>query len=323
MCTAICFKTDDCYFGRNLDLEYNYKEEVTVTPRNYAFRFSDGTVSDRHYAMIGMAYVVNGYPLYYDAVNEKGVGAAGLSFDGYAHYRGDIDGKINVASYELIPRLLSNCADMEQVIDAVNDINITDKPFSKELPPSPLHWMVSCNGESIVIEQTADGLHIYNNPIGVLTNNPTFDYHMFSLNNYMSLSAATPQNSFGCANLAPYSKGMGAMGLPGDLSSNSRFVRAAFTKLNSVCRHSESHSVSQFFHILGSVEQTRGCTRLPGDKYEITVYSSCCNAGRGIYYYTTYENRQITAVDMHREKLDGSSLVSYPICGDEHIRYIN
>ena len=103
------------------------------------------------------------------------------------------------------------------------------------------------------------------------------------------------------------------MGLPGDLSSASSFVRVAFTKMNSLSGLSESESVSQFFHILGSVAQQRGCCHLEGDKYEITLYSSCCNADRGIYYYTTYDNSRISAVDLHREDLEGRELSRYPL----------
>ena len=322
MCTAICCDNGQCYFGRNLDLEYNYSEAVTITPRNFPFEFSNGDVDKNHYAMIGIAYVADGYPLYYDGVNEKGVAMAGLSFQGFACYNEPCGGMDNIASYELIPYILCRCADMDEVIDAVNRLNITDAAFSQKLPPSPLHWMVSYKGESIVIEQTADGLNIYDNPLGVLTNAPEFPYHMQSLNNYMSLSNANPKNNFGYEALNIYSKGMGALGLPGDVSSNSRFIRCAFIKCNSVFGDSEEEKVGQFFHILDSVAQVKGVTRVGEDKYEITVYSSCCNCDKGIYYYTTYENRQISAVDMHRENLDGEELVAYPIAGEQEIKNV-
>ncbi len=322
MCTAISCNMGCSYFGRNLDLEYNYNESVTVTPRRYPFRWSDGKVSDSNYAMIGMAYVSEGYPLYYDAVNEKGVAVAGLSFPEYAVYSCSMEGRDNIASYELIPWLLARCADMNDVMYAVGRLNITDKAFSAELAPSPLHWMVSYKGESIVIEQTQSGLNVYNNSIGVLTNNPQFPYHIHSLNNYMSLSPANPKNNFGYRDLAVYSKGMGAIGLPGDNSSNSRFIRAAFTKCNSVWIDEEKGRVGQLFHILDAVAQVRGATRVDEAKYEITVYSACCNCDKGIYYYTTYENRQITAVDMNRENLDIHSLVSYPLCREEQIKVL-
>ena len=109
------------------------------------------------------------------------------------------------------------------------------------------------------------------------------------------------------------------MGLPGDLSSLSRFVKATFTKMNSLSGESESESISQFFHILGSVYQQRGCVHMGENQYEITIYSSCCNTDKGIYYYTTYENSQITGVDMHKENLDGSELVNYPLITGQQI----
>ena len=167
-------------------------------------------------------------------------------------------------------------------------------------------------------------LHIYDNPVGVLTNNPPFDMQMFALNNYAGLSSRQPDNTFADKlKLNAYSRGMGAMGLPGDLSSQSRFIRAAFTRLNAISSDTEEESVSQFFHILGSVEQQRGCCEVTDGKYEITIYTSCCNAAKGIYYYTTYDNHQITAVDMHKENLDGTELIRYPIITKGEVRWQN
>ena len=147
---------------------------------------------------------------------------------------------------------------------------------------------------------------------------------MFNLNNYMHLSAKSPENNFSKdLNLTTYSRGMGAIGLPGDLSSQSRFVRVAFTKMNSISGDGEMESVSQFFHILNSVDQQRGCCELDDGKYEITLYTSCCNTDKGIYYYTTYNNHQITAVDMHKENLEGNELVRYPLITEEQIKTQN
>ena len=120
-----------------------------------------------------------------------------------------------------------------------------------------------------------------------------------------------------------YSRGMGGMGLPGDISSASRFVKVAWTKMNSVSGDSESESISQFFHILGSVDQQRGCCEVAPEQYEITIYSSCVNVDKGIYYYTTYENSQITAVDMHKENLDGDTIITYPLIKGQQIHYCN
>lgn len=324
MCTAVTYKTKDHYFGRNLDLECSYHETVTVTPRNYPFHFRKMNSLLNHYAMIGMAYVVGDYPLYYDATNEKGVSMAGLYFPGNAVYKPEVQGLDNVATFELIPWILGQCGDINEVRTLLEHINIWNENFSAELPASPLHWMISDREKSIVVEAVRDGLKIYDNPVGVLTNNPPFDFQMLYLDNFMNVTAGEAVDRFSKKiDLKACSKGVGGMGLPGDLSSSSRFVKAAFTRSNSVSGDSESESISQFFHILGSVDQQRGCVQLGNDLYEMTVYSSCCNTDKGIYYYTTYENSQITAVDMHKEDLDGGRLVSYPLIQGQQIRIQN
>ena len=261
MCTAATYKTKDFYFGRTLDYEFSYGDQIVITPRNYSFHFRHVGDMKNHYAIIGMAHVA---------------------------------------------------------------INIVNTPFSEQLPLAQLHWIIADENESITVESMSDGLHIYDNPVGVLTNNPPFPQQMFQLNNYMYLSPKQPKNTFG-GNLAldAYSRGMGSLGLPGDLSSSSRFVRVAFTKVNAISGESEEESVSQFFHILGSVDQQRGCCEVTDGKYEITLYTSCCNVIKGIYYYNTYENHQISAVDMHAEDLESNKLICYPVIQGERINYQN
>lgn len=320
MCTAATYKSQDFYFGRTFDYEFNYGEEVVVTPRNYSFQLRHQNALTGHYAMIGIAHMVGDYPLYYDAVNEKGLGMAGLNFPGNAFYNKVQEGKDNITQFEFIPWILGQCANVQEALVLLSHINLTDTPFNEIYPVSPLHWILADRDEAITIESVQEGLKIYDNPVGVLTNNPPFDKQLFRLNDYSYLSPEQPVNHFSKdLNLNLYSRGMGAMGLPGDLSSASRFARVAFTKMNALSGPSESESVSQFFHILGSVEQTRGCCLLENGKYEITIYTSCCNADRGIYYYTTYENHQITAVDMYRENLDSDMSIHYPLVQGEHI----
>lgn len=324
MCTAATYRTKDFYFGRTLDYEFSYGEEITVTPRNYPFSFRYLPEKREHYAIIGMAHVEEDYPLYYDAVNEKGLGMAGLNFVGNAVYGEVREGKENVAAFELIPYILSQCENTEEARELLGKIQITDTRFKEQLPNGRLHWIIADEKEAITVESVTEGLKIYENAPGVLTNNPPFPMQMFQLNNYMQLSSRQPENLFSDQlSLETYSRGMGALGLPGDLSSASRFVRVAFTKLHARSGEGEADSVGQFFHILGSVEQTRGCCELENGKYEITIYTSCCNATKGIYYYTTYTNRQITGVDMHREKLDGTELIRYPMLEEEQIRLQN
>lgn len=246
---------------------------------------------------------------------------AGLNFVGNAVYRETAEGKDNVASFEFIPWVLGQCASVQEARELLEKINLTNESFSSDLPTAQLHWIISDPNETITVECLKEGMKVYDNPVGILTNNPPFQEQMFQLNNYMNLSPRSPQNHFsGKLSLHTYCEGMGALGLPGDLSSQSRFVRAAFVKMNSVSKDSEAASVSQFFHILGSVDQQRGCCETNEGKFEITIYTSCCNANRGIYYYTSYDNHQITAVDMWKENLNSKCLICYPFISCEQIR---
>lgn len=324
MCTAATYKTKDHYFGRTLDYEFSYQEEVTVTPRNYPFHFRKMGDLEKHYAMIGMATVMDHVPLYYEATNEKGLSMAGLNFVGNADYKEEAEGKDNVAPFEFIPWILGQCANLDEARELLSRVNLVRINYNDQLPLAQLHWMISDRDASITVESVREGLKIYDNPVGIMTNNPPFDYQMFNLNNYMGLSREKVENHFADGlDLNAYSRGMGALGLPGDLSSASRFVKVAFTKMNSISGDSESESISQFFHILGSVDQQRGCVHMGNNQYEITIYTSCCNTDKGIYYYTTYENSQISGVDMHKENLDGQDLARYPLIKGQQIRMQN
>lgn len=324
MCTAATYRTKDFYFGRTLDYEHDFGEEVTVTPRNFPFLFREMGEMNRHYAIIGMAHVADNYPLYFDAVNEKGLAMAGLNFVGNACYGKAVPGRENVASFELIPWILGQCGSVAQARELLDRIQITDDAFRPDLLPSQLHWIIADRTCAITVEAVKEGLRVYDNPVGVLTNNPTFDQQLFRLRDFLHLSPENPRNSFAPGmDLEPYSRGMGALGLPGDLSSQSRFVRVAFVKMHSKSGALESESVSQFFHILGSVEQQRGCCDVGDGEFEITQYTSCCNADRGIYYYTTYENSQITAVDMNSCQLESEALIRYPLLRGQQIRKQN
>lgn len=324
MCTAATYAAGDHYFGRNLDLEYSYKEQVAVTPRNYPIKLRNLPDIPSHLAIIGMAFVVGGTPLYYDGINERGLGMAGLNFPDNCDFRAPQQGRDNIASFEIIPWVLGTCTTVKQARALLANANVTDQDFAPDLPANPLHWIIADKEGSIVVEQTKSGLHVYDDPVGVLTNNPTFDVQMTMLANYRNITVEQGEDRFAPGlDLHAYSRGMGGMGLPGDLSSASRFAKAVFTRMNSKSGSGESEAVSQFFHILGSVEQQRGLCKLGEDSYEITIYSSCCNQDKGVYYYTTYENSQINAVDMHKEDLDGTQVVAYDLVEGQHINYQN
>ena len=383
MCTAAIYQSKNHYFGRNLDYEFSYGENAVIIPRNFPFSFREVGTMNTHYAIIGITYLApdptkaattkasdptktstagtpENYPLLYDAINEKGLGVAGLNFVGNAVYHDHVDGKDNIAQFELLPWILSQCASVAEAKTLLAKLNLRNFSFSPDLPASELHWMISdLTGACIVVESVADGLKIYDNPAGVLTNNPPLDEQFFALNNYMHLSAASPENKFAPnLPLTEYSRGMGAIGLPGDLSSQSRFVKAAFTRANSLTLpektipektnsektttneqtpiaqsttaqaptatpENDLNGVSQFFHILHSVDQQYGCCNLGDGKYEYTLYSSGYDLEHGIFYYTTYANHQISALNLHSENLDSDQLIVYPIVETEQIHHQN
>ncbi len=309
MCTAISYHGRQHFFGRNLDLEYHFSEQVVVTPRNFPFCFRNGTSLTKHYAMIGMATVSDGYPLYYEGTNECGLSIAGLNFPGNAAYKPEHPTLVNVAPFELIPWILCQCANVQEALQQLDRCSIWELPFNREFPLSPLHWLLADKDKSVVVEPMSDGLRIYDNPLGVLTNNPPFPYHMQHLADFLNLTVGQTHTEFQPNGVALYSSGMGAIGLPGDFSSASRFVRVAFVKEHSMCLGDE---ISQYFHILSSVAMPCGSVLVNG-KPEITRYSCCCDTENGIYYYKTYDNSRVTGIHMRSCPLDSSQILRFDL----------
>ena len=313
MCTAVSLKGKHHCFGRNLDLERSYGESVVITPRNYCFKMRCVEDMTTHYALIGMATVVQGMPLYYEATNEKGLSMAGLNFPQNAFYQKCTENKDNVASFELTMWILGKCSTVDEVKELLKHTKVVDVSFSEQFPASPLHWMISDKNESIVLECVKEGMKIYDNPWHVLTNNPPFEYHLHNMHSYMHLHEAGSINRFDSSvNLQNISLGFGAVGLPGDYSSASRFVRACFVKSKLILSDSKEDTINQFFHLLNSVSMPKGCVLCPNGEYEYTRYSCCCTDD-GLYTYTTYDNSTKRSVDMKDYDLNESVLKIVPI----------
>lgn len=312
MCTAISLNKGGSFFGRNLDLEYSYGEKVIVTPRRYPLKFRGKKVNSDHYAFIGMGITDSDFPLYYEATNEKGLSVAALSFP-EAEYFKEKEQLDNIASFEVIPWILCQCGNVVECTELISHINVTDTPFSEKYPPSPLHWLISDRESSIVLECDGGGVHIYENQTDILTNGPAFPFHLYNLSNYLHLSEKTPVNSLtDTLELKAYSKGMGALGLPGDMSSASRFVRGFFIKEKLSLEEEYGKEVMQFFHLLASVAMPKGTVKTAeGEEY--TVYSCCCDTERGIYYYRTYYDSTLRSVDIHCVNLDSDELFTFPV----------
>lgn len=320
MCTCIAMREKGLLFGRNMDIEYSFGERVVFRPRRFRQQYKRAESAERRYAMIGMAALDSGVPLYAEACNEKGVCMASLNFPGNACYfeKGG-DGEIELAPYEVIPWILERSESVLQAEMLLKKICVIAVPFREGLPLAPLHWMIADGRDCLVAEPMREGLKLYKNPVGVLTNNPPFPYHAERLNDFVNLKAAYPQNTMAAGlQLMPNSQGTGGIGLPGDASSSSRFVRAAFLLHNS---DAEEDGLSQMFHILGGVEMVRGSVRTREGKADSTTYACCIDASKGIYYYKVYSNHRIHAADMHGEDPDGETPVCFPFPKGEDILY--
>lgn len=312
MCTAISDTQNMHLFGRTLDLEYSYGESTVLTPRAFELRFSELCAPREHLALLGTAHVCDGVPLYYDAVNESGLAAAALNFPLEAVYNPPRVGAHNVASFELIPWILSQCEDLRDAVRLLQNANVTDKSFSPAMPATPLHWLIADKSGCIAVEPTERGLEVHNDPFGVLTNSPRFSRHVSNLARYAHCSPSAPKNNI-CpqADISCFPRGTGAVGLPGDLSSESRFIRAVFCKSHTVNESDVAAQISRFFHVMDAVAQPRGCALSERGEPIKTVYTSCIDTCAQVYYYTTYSCRAIHALSMRAHDLDGRELTVF------------
>lgn len=323
MCTALRFPQRDCYLGRTLDLEYRYDEAVVITPRGYRFEHKKGTDFNTELAIAGIATVKDGYPLYYDAVNEAGLFMAGLNFTGNAKFSKVEDSRTPLAQYELIPFVLGHARTLRAAADILKNVRLVDTPYDESTPVSELHYFLGDSSKSLAAEPCEEGFAIYEDPFDVLTNNPPFPYHKDNIQNYLNLTAKEAENRFSSnIPLRATSRGIGAFGLPGDLSSPSRFIRAAFAVANAEQKKTESEEVGQVFHVLDTVSQTEGLVKL-GSGLERTQYTVCANLRTGTYYYKTYSNSRISAVTMTEAAKSCDSLSEYPLRFCEDIYYVN
>lgn len=339
MCTALSLLAKDKkLFGRNMDIDYNFGQSIIITPRNFIWKYQYQPEALQKYATIGMAFGLpinnNIYPMYAEACNEKGLAMAGLNFPKRAHYINPNDTQPNqfkLAPYELIPYILSHFSFVKEVKQWIKEVNlvIVEKPIAPNLPTAPLHFIIyDTNDESIVLEQTIDGLKVFDNKLGILSNNPTFDWHLQNLAFYQNLGIDQKrQVNWLKQDISPFGEGFASFGLPGDWTPPSRFVRTAFLKYTSPTNLEYENSISQFFHILDNVAMVKGSIKTGTDSNnlndDITLYSSCININDGIYYYKTYNNNQINVIDMHQEDLDGTKTISYSFSTKQGFNYIN
>lgn len=331
MCTALSLTLKSHYFGRNLDLDRTYGEKITVTPRRFPLIFKKEGEITEHFAAIGMTAAIGKkeaespypFPLFYDGANEHGLAAAALDFPESAFYPPLSDepfknGKKHIlAPFEVIPFVLSQCKSVSEAKALLSKTEIANISFGKDLPVTPLHWIFSAKDGSVTVESTKDGLGIYENPVGVLTNEPAFEKQLEYLKKYSVL--------FSDGTDGDIPPDLRDANLPGGPSSPARFVRIAVVGKRSPKLHfsGEGEAVGQLFHLLSTVEVPKGMRKTKNGDSHFTRYTSCINTERGLYYYTTYGNRRISCVDMYKTPIDGEAPSSFGLLKEESIKYQN
>lgn len=311
MCTAIRF--DEKIFGRTFDFERSFGEKIVVTPRE---KMRVGEANNR-YAIMGVGIKNEGTPLYFDGINEWGLTIGALNFPGCAVYHNPSPGQTGVSSAHLISLVLGFCRSVAEARNMLDKMCITSDGADENTPPTPLHWMIADSREAIVVESVSEGLMVYDNPVGVLTNSPDFPYQLTRLADYSSVSTENPKTTLGGQPL--YSRGMGGIGLPGDYSSTSRFVRAAFVKANSVKAGDHTADISRAFHILSAVSLPLGCVVTDDGAPVSTIYTVCADMEKPGYYLTTASCRTIRQISLTDELIEGDEIMTFPIYREEMI----
>lgn len=293
MCTALLYKAKNTLFGRTLDVEKDYGEEIIVIPDRFL------SLSDifTKYRILCVGKNANGYPLIFDGMNEAGLSMAGLNFPGNAEYFDIIKGKDNIPSYDLILSVLGQFDNLYDAKKYFENLNITNEHFSNSLKTSPLHWIVADKSGSFVVEQTKDGLFVYDNPQNVLTNNPPYPKQIENLEKFLNLS---PNHKTINQDVSFFSNGTGFLGLPGDMTSTSRFVRTVFNSKYAKRYDEEDKNIRMFFDVLGSVRQIKGTVILKNGEMEFTKYTSCYDLKNIRGYFITNKSNQTFTIDFKK-----------------------
>ena len=310
MCTAISLTPSDHYFGRTMDLAPPLEGRILILPRNCPISFCRRRSLDRHYAILGMGRQEEGCPLYYEAMNEGGLAVAALNFPGWAQY-GTGEGEEEIAPFELIPWLLGQCASVGDAVALLRRTRLTEEPFSSRVPLTPLHFLLSDRERSLVLEPVESGLRLHEAPAGVLTNSPDYDWQMTHLRTFLPLDPEEPRPGRLARQLklTALSRGLGSFGLPGELSSPARLVRAAYFSAASRWPEKEEGRVSHMFHLLAACSLPMGSVRSPEGEWDYTQYTSCMNVSRGICYYKWYDKLSPRQVDLFKADLEDSRLL--------------
>lgn len=308
-CTGITLQSKDgaTIVARTIDWSGTEMNNIyAIVPRGHAQQslLPDGSMGGLPYislyGYVGMA--VQQPEFVVDGTNEAGLSAALFYFPNYGEYKpyNEADKDISLADFQVVSWILSRFSTIDQVKEAINNVRIINIDPSA----STVHWRITePNGRQVVME-IVDGVpNFYENEVGVLTNSPGFQWHTTNLNNYVNLhpGGAGP-TEFGPINLRAFGAGAGFLGLPGDFTPPSRFVRAAFLKTYSLEQATAYDTMQQAFHILNNFDVPLGVQfsvgAAPNNMPSATQWTVATDLKNKTIYYHTMYNRTIRSIDM-------------------------
>ena len=337
-CTGIRLTAADSSVicARTLEFGFDLNSELMMFPHAFA---RTGTTPDGKpgmawqvkYASVGMNGA--GLPILFDGINEKGLAAGMFYFPGSAGYMPytDADAGKTIAQWEVVSWVLDSFADVAEVKANIGNIVVPSVVFSGWGFAPEAHYIVhDASGNSIVIEYLGGKLNVYDNPLGVITNSPTFDWHMTNLRNYLNFSMTNaPPVKLGSVTLQPTGQGSGMLGLPGDFTPPSRFVRAVAFSQSVFPSKTGYDAVLEAFHVLNQFDIPKGSARddqkdAHGNiQADYTLWTSASDTKAKRYYFRTYDNSQIRVVDLMTMDLDAKDVVTISIAGDEVVKSVN
>jgi choloylglycine hydrolase len=330
-CTGITIKPRDgsVIFARTLEFAVDLRSDVIVVPRGRAFVGAapgdlPGLRWTTRYGFVGANAF--GLPVAVDGLNEKGLHVGLFYFPGFATYQ-KVDateaGKA-LAPWELGAFLLGTCADVKEAVTAAEGVRV-GAVVQKDMGFVPgVHYVVTdSGGGGVVLEHVGGQLKVHRNPLGVMSNSPTFDWHMINLSNYVNLSVTNvPKLDLAGVELQGLGQGSGMLGLPGDFTPPSRFVRAVAFSKSALPVDTAREGVLQAFHILNQFDIPKGAARgtdhgKPAADY--TLWTSAADLKNRRYYVRTYENSRIRMVDLKALDLDAGAIRTISLKGEEQI----
>lgn len=318
MCTSLTFQTTagDQFLARTMDFAFELGGRPVAIPRNHHFSsVTNPDGFDAPYSFVGTGRDLNGY-VFVDGVNEHGVSAAALYFAGQAHYADQtVTDQVNLAPHEVVMWILGNVKSAAELGERLDTLNIMEAAAPLLNIVVPLHWIISDKtGATYVLEREADGMHFMENPVGVMTNTPDFNWHLKNLQNYVNLQPTPhPSRQYGDLEVSAFGPGSGALGMPGDYTSVARFVRTVFMRQHTDAVETDAEAVNALSHMLNSVEIPKGVKIQDNGTSDYTQYRAYMSMNEPAFYIQPYADQAITRVGLTEELMTAAQPTEFAL----------